>query len=142
MVIALSTSLSRNEILLLKYIYRNMNSKVIYQNELSKELNLDPKIVSKSLIRLEKMKIISREPVLHNGRKTYVIKADKNLVLKILEESGEDPLTISESLSKIMSVPCISCQYIYKCYEGGFHDPVNCQYLTYYLRNITTRTWS
>lgn len=112
-----------------------MDSKVIYQNELSKELNLDPKIVSKLLIKLERMKIVSREPVTRNGRKTYVIKADKGTVLKILEENGEDPLSISESLSKIISVPCISCQFIYRCYEGGFHDPVNCQLLTHYLRN-------
>lgn len=129
----MSYSLNKYDIEILKFLYRSENP--IYQNDVSSMVNISSKVVSKSLYKLEKIGLITREPAVHKKRRTYIIRVDKDKVLGLLEELGELPVTIAEAVASIIEVPCVSCQYINKCYEGGFYDPVACLWLSNYIRS-------
>lgn len=129
----MSYSLNKHDIEILKFLYRSENP--IYQNDVSSMVNLSSKIVSKSLYKLEKVGLISREPTVHRQRRTYIIRVDKERILSLLEELGELPISITEALTNIIEIPCLHCQYMSRCYEGGFYDPAACLWLSNYIRS-------
>lgn len=120
-------SLNKNDIALLKWLYRQ--SKPVYQNDIPKLTKIDVKTITRSIYKLEKIGLVHREPVVNNKRKTYIVKIDNEKVLKKLEEQGESIFDIRELFIQLSEIPCITCPHIYRCYEGGFYDPVHCQYL-------------
>ncbi|MEM4481829.1 MAG: MarR family winged helix-turn-helix transcriptional regulator [Desulfurococcaceae archaeon] len=124
-------SLNKYDIAILKWIYRA--DETIFQSDLPKMIGLDAKVVTKSLYKLEKLGLVKREVVVHNKRKTYKIKANKETILRALEKGGETVLTLRELFERVIDLPCLSCQYISRCYEGGFYDPVYCQGLANYI---------
>ncbi|MEM1641218.1 MAG: MarR family winged helix-turn-helix transcriptional regulator [Desulfurococcaceae archaeon] len=126
-------SLNKYDIEILRFLYRVENP--IYQNDVPSMINLDPKLVSKSLYKLEKMGLVSREPVVHRKRRTYILRIDKKKILEVLEKLGESPLSLREIVLSVIKVPCITCQYTNRCYEGGFYDPLTCPWLSGFLRS-------
>jgi len=127
-----STEIPREEVMIIKYLLKN-SERDIYQSQISKELNIDPRVVSKILIRLEEKGAIKREPVIYESRKTLLIKPVKEALIELMEKAGIDPYTPKEVFERIKDIPCITCPYIYKCYEGGYYDPTTCQWLSEYL---------
>lgn len=127
----MTKSLSKHDIVILKWLHGQ--NKPIYQSDIPKLTGMDLKIVTKSLYKLEKMGLVYREPVIHNKRRTYVVKIDNDKVLKALEEHGESLFSIQDLFMELNDIPCVACPYLFKCYEGGFYDPIYCQYLTNYL---------
>lgn len=132
------SSLNKYDVEILKFLYKA--DKPVYQNEIPTLINLDSKAVSKSLYKLEKLKLVSREPVVHNKRRTYIVKVDKEKVLEVLESIGELPLTLSEAVASIINIPCIKCPYVKRCYEGGFYDPTRCQLLIKFVKENSNST--
>lgn len=124
---------SENEVQILKYLVRH-SGQDIYQSQLSKDLNLDPRIISKTLIKLEELGAVERASITYGGRKTFLIKPVREKLVRIMEEAGVDPYSLEEIFNDVADIPCIKCPYIYKCYEGGYYDPASCQWLTDYLR--------
>lgn len=114
---------------LLKYLYRARNREV-YQSDVSKELGLDPRVISKYLIKFEEEGLIERKEVMYKGKKTYVVVPNLSRIREVLGRFGEDVVTLGELLENALRVPCITCPNINRCYEGGFYDPTNCSYLT------------
>lgn len=114
---------------LLKYLYKARN-RTVYQSDISKELGLDPRMISKYLIKFEEEGLIERKEVLYKGKKTYVVVPNPEKIKEALERLGEDALTLEELMDKVLRIPCITCPNINRCYEGGFYDPTNCNYLT------------
>ncbi len=132
----MSSSLNKNDVVLLKWLLRqNKNSELVYQSIIPGKIKLNPKIVSKVLNKLEKMGLIERVPVTYNKRKTYIVKPNVEMAIKVLREIGEDYVDIDEVVREVLSIPCISCPQTEKCYEGGFYDPVFCPLLTEYIRS-------
>ncbi|ADV64569.1 putative transcriptional regulator, AsnC family [Desulfurococcus mucosus DSM 2162] len=124
---------SEKETALLKYLLKHSGQE-IYQSQLSKELGVDPKVVSRILIKLEKAGVVERTPVTYEGRKTFLVKPVRDKLVKAMEDSGIDPYTLREAFDTVADIPCVKCPYIYKCYEGGYYDPATCQWLTEYLK--------
>lgn len=127
----MSKSLSKHDLAILKFLCKI--SRPVYQNDLPKLTNMDLKIVTKALYKLEKIGLVQREPAVHHKRRTYLVRIDKDKVTKVLEELGESVLSIQELFTQIANLPCITCQNIFRCYEGGFHDPLFCQSLANYI---------
>lgn len=127
----MTRSLNKHDIVLLKWLSRL--NKPVYQSDIPRITGLDMKIVTKSLYKLEKINLIKRKPAVHNKRRTYIVTVDIEKVSKTLEEHGETLLTLSEVFREISDVPCITCPYIFKCYEGGFYDPLYCQMLSNFI---------
>ncbi|MEM4718162.1 MAG: MarR family winged helix-turn-helix transcriptional regulator [Desulfurococcaceae archaeon] len=127
----MTPTLNKHDITLLKWLGRL--NKPVYQSDIPRITGLDMKIVTKSIYKLEKINLVKRRPAVHNKRRTYIVTVDTNKVVKTLEEHGETLLTLSEVFKEISDVPCITCPYIFKCYEGGFYDPLYCQMLSNFI---------
>ncbi|MEM0000875.1 MAG: MarR family winged helix-turn-helix transcriptional regulator [Desulfurococcaceae archaeon] len=127
----MSKSLSKHDLAILKFLCRV--SQPVYQNDLPKLTNMDLKVVTKTLYKLEKIGLVQREPAVHHKRRTYLVKVDRDKVTKVLEELGESILSVQELFTQIADLPCITCQNIFRCYEGGFYDPLFCQLLANYI---------
>lgn len=127
----MNISLNKHDIAILKWLYRV--NQAIYQSDIPKLTGLDSKTVTKSLYKLEKANLVDRKTTHHNKRKTYLIKIDRDKVLKALREYGEDVFNLEELYTEISNIPCISCPHINRCYVGGFNDPLYCQLLANYL---------
>lgn len=123
--------LSKRDLVILEWLYRA--DRPVYQNEISKLINIDSKTVTKSLYKLEKLGLIQRQPAVHNKKKTYIIEVNRDKVAEVLEKHNEHALSLRELFLKIAEIPCIACQHIYRCYEGGFYDPLYCQLLANYM---------
>lgn len=127
----MTKSLNKHDIAILKYLAKL--KKPVYQNDIPKITGINLKIVTKSLYKLEKMSLVKRESAIHNKRRTYLVTVDPEKIARFLEEYGEPLETTSDIFLSVSDVPCISCQNIQRCYEGGFFDPIYCQYLWSYL---------
>ncbi|RLE48784.1 MAG: hypothetical protein DRJ31_06510, partial [Candidatus Methanomethylicota archaeon] len=92
----------------------------LLQCDLWKLLKTDSREGSRIVSKLEKKGLIKREPVLHNGRKTFRIVLVKKPELKI-------------SISSIRGIPCFSCLNIHRCGIGQPISPVTCKELNEYL---------
>jgi DNA-binding Lrp family transcriptional regulator len=129
---------------ILEFLLEN-EGRDILQSDLWKELGLSSKDVSKTLKKLEEEGLIKREPVVYKGRKTYKITvlSDSLLNLDKIGVTRTRPVgryLVRKLVNEALDIPCLSCPYINKCYEGGFYDPVNCQFLNeWVLRNMRER---
>jgi DNA-binding Lrp family transcriptional regulator len=127
---------------ILEFLLEN-EGRDILQSDLWKELGLSSKDVSKILKKLEEEGLIKREPVVYKGRKTYKIMVLSDSLLnsdKIGVTRSVGRYLMRKLVNEALDIPCLSCPYISKCYEGGFYDPVNCQFLNeWILRNMRDR---
>jgi DNA-binding Lrp family transcriptional regulator len=136
--INMSSSLNKNDVILLKWLLRqSKNGGEVYQSMIPVKTKLNPRVVSKVLNKLEKIGVIERVPIIYNKRKTYIVKPNVEIAIKVLKEIGEDYVDIDEVIREVLSIPCISCPQTEKCYEGGFYDPVFCPLLTEYIKSKT-----
>ncbi|MCR6669519.1 MAG: hypothetical protein NDF51_05925 [archaeon YNP-WB-040] len=89
----------------------------IMQSELWKILGTDSREGSRIAIRLEKKGFVTREPIMHEGKHTYILKIVKKEPKKI-------------SISSVKGIPCFTCPIITKCGQGGEVNPITCQKMT------------
>lgn len=104
-----------------KYIVE-AGEKGILQSELWKLLGTGSKEGSRIAIRLERKNLISRKPVIHNGRKTY-------LLVSI------DPKSFNSN-PILLNSPCFLCPDIDNCGEGREIDPTKCRKLEGWLDTV------
>lgn len=101
-------------------VIKRFGDRGVLQSELWKILGLDSKEGSRLTLRLLKKGYITREPVLHEGRKTYRITLTKKL-----EEEF--------SVEGFVEVPCFPCTEHLRCSNGGSLNPTTCPKLTSWL---------
>lgn len=94
----------------------------ILQSELWKILGTDSREGSRIAIRLERKGIITREPIVHDGKHTYNLKIIKREPKRIL-------------ISSIKGIPCFTCPILMKCGPGGEITPIDCQKLYEWIIN-------
>jgi predicted transcriptional regulator len=136
-VLLMVKKLSDLDIKIYKYLIKNAK-KGIPQNELWKKLKLTSRDASRSLKKLEQLGYVRRTPIVHNGRKTFLVKpVPKPLPV----EKKEEIRRYTIDFSKYLDIPCMYCPYIdSQCYEGGLYDPATCDYLTeWIMENIRRR---
>lgn len=117
---------------LMEYILSNKENELI-QSEISKHTGLDSRVVSKHLMKLERMGLIRREEVIYKGRKTFRIIPSIEKISEIMKEHQKSPTTPRVLYEEVKSLPCITCPNINKCFMGGFYNPEFCPLLTEYL---------
>ncbi len=124
--------LSEKDIKIYKYLLK-IGEKGIPQNDLWKKLKISSRDASRSLKKLEELGYVKRIPIIHNGRKTFLIKP----LFKPLPKK-EEIRRPKIDFSKYKDIPCMYCPYIdTQCYEGGFFDPATCDWLTEWInKNI------
>ncbi|MET1100922.1 MAG: transcription factor TFIIIC [Pyrodictiaceae archaeon] len=101
-------------------IIKERGDEGIYQYELWKLLGLDSREGSRLALKLLRKGLITRKPVIHNGRKTYKLYIAKPVTRKV---------DLEISIGEFRDIPCFSCKYMDKCHRGGFYDPVTCPWL-------------
>lgn len=89
-------------------------------------MNIDSREGSRITLQLLKRGLISREPVIHNGRRTYKLYAIKKY-----------DITLRVNLDTVRDIPCFTCRFFNRCGRGNFYDPRNCRFLTDWLLRIT-----
>jgi len=95
----------------------------IFQSELWKRLGINSREGSRLSLRFERRGLIRRERALYKGRWTYrLISKRKNV-----------------SLRSIADCPCLLCDDIDKCYEGGTVSPISCERLTEWILLLAKR---
>jgi len=110
------------------------------QNELWKKLKINSRDASRSLIKLESAGLIKREPIVHKGRRTYLVKPVKDKYEEILGIGGKIREDVID-FNGFLDIPCMYCPYIDNlCYEGGYYDPRTCELLYQWLRNNLKKT--
>ena len=119
--------------------------KDVLQSELWKELGLTSKELSKALKKLEEEGVIKREPVTYKGKRTYRITLVADTLARVqktgLQAGRLGRLVVSKLVDEVLDIPCVSCPFINRCYEGGFYDPVNCQFINeWVLRHGQTKS--
>ncbi|QOR94309.1 MarR family transcriptional regulator [Thermosphaera chiliense] len=127
----LDYKLNDDDVKILKYLSRNTN-KTVYQSELWKELKLDSRAVSRSLQKLESMGFVRRKEAVVNGRKTFLIEPENQKIqetLTALRTQGP-----GAEFEGVLDIVCVSCPFIYRCYQGGYYDPTNCSMLSEYIK--------
>jgi len=136
---SMSINLSKNDVIILKWLLKQSKHGVkVYQSRIPEKIKLSPKVISKVLNKLEKIGLIQRAPAMYNKRKTYIVKPNVEMAVKVLREIGESYVDIDEIIREILAIPCVTCPYAEKCYEGGFYDPVFCPLLTKYIEEKLT----
>jgi hypothetical protein len=86
----------------------------ITQSDLWKKLGVSSREGSRLSLKFEEKGIIERRKVLHGGRWSYRIYTKREMV----------------TMDSITSCPCLVCEDIDKCFEGGVRDPISCLDLT------------
>lgn len=92
----------------------------VLQCDLWKLLQTDSREGSRIVLRLEKKGLIKREPILHDGKRTFKIMLARKAEPKI-------------SISSVKGIPCFSCLDIGRCGIGQPRSPVTCKNLNKYL---------
>jgi len=82
----------------------------IMQSELWKKLGVSSREGSRLALKFEEKGTIERRKILHEGRWSYKLFSKKEYV----------------TLDTINGCPCMICQEIDKCFEGGLKDPLSC----------------
>ena len=95
----------------------------LLQSDMWKKLGSTSSEGSRIGIKLEEKGNVNRRKVLHNGRWTYRLF------------SLRKPITIDS----INDCPCIVCEDLEKCFDGGQISPLSCQRLTLWMEPSTTR---
>ncbi|MFQ6053835.1 MAG: transcriptional regulator [Candidatus Bathyarchaeia archaeon] len=89
----------------------------ILQSEMWKRLGVSSREGSRLALKFEEKGIIERRKVLYNGRWTYRL------------HSKRQPVTIDS----IKGCPCLRCDDVDKCFEGGTRSPIDCPELTEWI---------
>ena len=123
--------LNDDDVKILKYLFKN-TGKTVYQSELWKELKLDSRAVSRSLQKLEGLGFVKRKEAVVKGRKTFLIEPETRKIqetLTVVKTQGP-----GKEFEGVLDVVCVSCPFIYRCYQGGYYDPTNCSMLSEYIK--------
>ena len=105
-------------------IIKSRGDEGIYQNELWKILGIDSREGSRLALRLLKKGLIIREPVIHNGRRTYRLVLAKPVRVRF---------KLRVNLDTVINIPCFVCPHLERCHTGGFYDPRTCPVLNQWL---------
>ncbi|MEE8322413.1 MAG: transcriptional regulator [Candidatus Bathyarchaeia archaeon] len=89
----------------------------ILQSTMWRELKASSREGSRICLRLEAKNLIKRERELSKGRWTYRIFFKKRLI----------------AIDSLLKIPCMFCDYIYRCEQDGEISPTNCVPLTLWL---------
>ncbi|HIP66252.1 MAG TPA: transcription factor TFIIIC [Pyrodictium sp.] len=108
-------------------VIKSRGEQGIYQHELWKLLGIDSREGSRLAIRLLKKGLIVREPVVHEGRRTYKL---------MLAKPATTTLKVEVNLDFVVTIPCFTCPNLERCHPGGFYDPVNCPKLNQWLDSL------
>jgi len=110
-------------------LIKRSGRKGILQSELWHRLGIDSREGSRIALKLLKRGLIEREPVTHNGKRTY------RLYIKRVREAAE-----KIKLDGIIEIPCFTCPLYSKCSSGSYINPSTCSKLTeWIIRNILSR---
>jgi len=101
-------------------LIKKAGNKGILQSELWRKLGINSKEGSRITLRLVKKGIVYREPVIHEGRRTYRL-----FIAKKLEEEID--------ISGFIDIPCFTCTEYVRCSEGGYLSPSTCPKLSLWL---------
>ncbi|RLE96084.1 MAG: transcription factor TFIIIC [Thermoprotei archaeon] len=101
-------------------IIKKAGKEGILQREIWHKIDLDSRRGHKILRRLEAQGYIVREPVIHKGRKTYIVRPAARLFIKFRLPPELD------------DVPCFYCEFLPQCYEG-YRNPLECEKLKNWL---------
>lgn len=93
----------------------------LLQSDMWKGLGVTSREGSRLALKFEEKGAVERRKVLHNGRWTYKLFSQTKLV----------------TLESIKDCPCIVCEGLDKCFDGGQMSPLNCQLLTLWMDPIT-----
>lgn len=96
-------------------------SEGLLQSDMWKGLGVTSREGSRLALKFEEKGAIERRKVLHNGRWTYKLFSQTKLV----------------TIESIKDCPCIVCEGLDKCFDGGQMSPLNCQLLTLWMDPIT-----
>jgi hypothetical protein len=89
----------------------------LLQSDMWKGLGVTSREGSRLALKFEEKGAVERRKVLHNGRWTYKLFSQTKLV----------------TLESIKGCPCIVCEELDKCFEGGQVSPLNCRKLTLWM---------
>ncbi|MBN1683148.1 transcriptional regulator [Candidatus Bathyarchaeota archaeon] len=89
----------------------------IMQSELWKKLGVSSREGSRLALKFEQKGTIERRKILHNGRWSYKLYSKKEYV----------------TLDVINGCPCMICDEIDKCFEGGSKNPLSCYELSQWI---------
>lgn len=95
----------------------------ILQCEMWKRLGLSSREGSRLAQRFEEKGEIERNRVLHEGRWTYKLYSKRR----------------HASLASIRDSPCLKCDDIDRCFEGGERSPISCEQLTKWIMENSER---
>ncbi len=101
-------------------IIKKAGDEGVLQSDLWKMLGTDSREGSRIAIRLEKKGIITREPTVHAGKKTYRLRLIKRPPKKI-------------SIVSVKGCPCFVCPDLTKCGAGYTVNPITCNKLTTWI---------
>ena len=87
------------------------------QSTLWKSLGLSSREGSRIAQKFEEKNLVERRRVLHEGRWTYKLYSTRHVV----------------TLKSIKDNPCISCEEIDRCFEGGARSPITCEQLSSWI---------
>lgn len=108
-------------------VIKSRGEQGIYQHELWKLLGIDSREGSRLAIRLLKKGLIVREPVVHEGRRTYKL---------MLAKPATATVKVEVNLDFAITIPCFTCPNLERCHPGGFFDPANCPKLNQWLDSL------
>lgn len=113
--------------------------KGIFQNDLWKQLGINSREASRIVGKLVKKGLITRKPAVNRGRRTYLLIAvteKRKRAVRIKREKLEARIDVTPFLD----IPCMRCQYINRCYSGGFFDPTKCSHLDKWILEEPSRS--
>ncbi len=96
-------------------------SEGLLQSDMWKGLGVTSREGSRLALKFEEKGAVERRKILHNGRWTYKLFSQKKLV----------------TLESIKDCPCIVCEGLDKCFDGGQISPLNCPQLTLWMESST-----
>jgi len=96
-------------------------SEGILQKELWKKLNIDSRKGIKIVRTLEKQGLLTRQAIIHRGRKSYIVRLGPKYFAK---------KTIPRY---ILRIPCFYCELLDGCGEKISINPINCPKLNAWL---------
>ena len=89
----------------------------LLQSDMWKRLGVTSREGSRLALKFEEKGAVERRKILNNGRWTYKLFSKTKLV----------------TLESIKDCPCIVCENLDKCFEGGQVSPLNCEKLTLWM---------
>ena len=89
----------------------------ILQSDMWKSLGVTSREGSRLAIKFEEKGAVERRKVLHEGRWTYKLFSQSKAV----------------TIDSIQDCPCMTCEDIDKCFNGGETSPINCPRLTIWI---------